>query len=451
MNLPSRSSRSRGIIITIALCIGLAASFWIFESLSPNDGERTALDDSDSTTAPASKLGETVVPEAIPPKTGPEVARKDTAPDSRQLGETAETGPEFARKDTRRDSREPGAEGSPRLRAGGAGEDALRGVNLEIEDAVSLEERANQARTLGRLDEAADYLELALSVKERQLGPDHPSVAETLRRLAGVYAEDGRDEEAEATYLRAVAINEQTGTRTVLAATALSDLALFYRKEGRSDEALPLLKSALDIEMDVFGQDHPNVAARLAALGLLYRQQGLGIEAEPLLQQALLVRERVYGLENPETTGAMTSLAHLYRDQERYAEAEDLFKRALIIHESMDDQPRVALDLANLSVVYVSNSQFSDAGPTFERALRIEGQNPWSPIPIVAQGVSQLAHSAQAAGNPDQAEEIYVWALDTSQRVLGSESPNTAFLRDQYIQYLRSSGRDDEATSLEEG
>ena len=451
MNAPSRFGRSRGVIIAVVLSIGLAASFWIFDSLSTNDGALIELDASDSTTAPDSKPGETVAPEVIPAEAGAKVTGKDTRPDSRQPDETSASGPEVAGRDTRPDSRVPRSGDRPRLRAAGAAEDALLGVNLEIEDAVSLEARANQARTLGRLDDAANYLELALSVKEEQLGPDHPSVAETLRRLAGVYAQDGRNEEAEAAYLRAVAINEQSGTRTVLAAAALSDLALFYRKEGRSDEALPLLKSALDIEMDVFGQDHPNVAARLAALGLLYRQQGLSSEAEPLLQEALLIRERVYGLEDPETTGAMTSLAQLYRDQERYAEAEDLLKRALVIHESMDDQPRVALDLANLSVVYVSNSQFSDAAPAFERALLIEGQNPWSPIPIVAQGVSQLAHSAQAAGNSDQAEEIYAWALDTSQRVLGSESPNTAFLRDQYIQYLRSSGRDDEATSLEEG
>jgi hypothetical protein len=35
--------------------------------------------------------------------------------------------------------------------------------------------------------------------------------------------------------------------------------------------------------------------------------------------------------------------------------------------------------------------------------------------------------------------------------VLGTQSPNTAFIRDRYIQYLRSNGRADEATTLGEG
>ena len=214
-------------------------------------------------------------------------------------------------------------------------------------------------------------------------------------------------------------------------------------------EALPLLEAALDIELDLWGPQHPNVAARLAALGLLHRQQGHYDEAEPYLEQSLLVREQIYRRDHPETTGALTSLAQLYRQQKRYAEAEDLFRRALEVHEGMSDQPRVAMDLANLSVLYLSDAQFAQAQPVFERALRIEDENQWSVTPQVSVGLDQLARVADAEGRQDEAEEIYEWAFDASQRVLGSESANTAFLRNQYIQYLRSLGRDEDADRLE--
>ena len=62
-----------------------------------------------------------------------------------------------------------------------------------------------------------------------------------------------------------------------------------------------------------------------------------------------------------------------------------------------------------------------------------------------------LAQPAAAQGRPEEAVEIYAWALDTSERVLGPDSANTGFLRSQYIQYLRSLGRDDEAERLSEG
>ena len=238
--------------------------------------------------------------------------------------------------------------------------------------------------------------------------------------------------EAEAAFRRALAINQDAhGTRSVLAAAALSDVALLYRRQGRSDDALPLLESALDIEMGVFGPQHPNVAARLAALGLLHRQQGEYEQAEPYLEEALYVREQVYEPDDPQTTGAMTSLAHLYRQQERYPEAEDLLRRVLAVHEKMRHQPMVAMDLADLSVLYLSESRFADAEPIFVRALRIEDESPWSLTPQVSVGLGQLARSAAAQGRQEEAVEIYAWALDTSERVLGPDSANTGFLRSQ--------------------
>ena len=162
------------------------------------------------------------------------------------------------------------------------------------------------------------------------------------------------------------------------------------------------------------------------------------------------MREQVYQSGDPQTTGAMTSLAHLYRQQERYVEAEDLLRSVLVIHENTADQPRVALDLAHLGVLYLSDSRFTEAGPVFERALRIEDGDPWSEAPQVSVGLSQLARDAAAQGRHDRADEIYAWALDMSERVVGAESANTAYLRSQYIQHLRSLGRDDEADRLEE-
>ena len=116
----------------------------------------------------------------------------------------------------------------------------------------------------------------------------------------------------------------------------------------------------------------------------------------------------------------------------------------------MSDLPRVALDLANLSVLYLSDARFAEAQPVFERALRIEDENQWSVTPQVSLGLDQLARTADAQGRHDEAEEIYQWAFDASYRVLGSESANSAFLRSRYIRYLRSLGRDRAADRLDE-
>ena len=65
--------------------------------------------------------------------------------------------------------------------------------------------------------------------------------------------------------------------------------------------------------------------------------------------------------------------------------------------------------------------------------------------------ISMLAHTAQAQGRQEEAEKIYQWALDVSEKTLGPESANTAFLRNQYGKYLRAHGRDEETDRLSDG
>ena len=84
-----------------------------------------------------------------------------------------------------------------------------------------------------------------------------------------------------------------------------------------------------------------------------------------------------------------------------------------------------------------------EAEPVFERALMIDGTNPQ-----VLAGLNQLARSTQAEGRSEEAEDIYEWALEVSEDVLGPENANTSFLRTQYAQYLRLHGRHDEADRL---
>jgi len=48
----------------------------------------------------------------------------------------------------------------------------------------------------------------SLTIDEKSLGPDHPSVATTLNNLAGLYESQGKYVEAEPLYQRSLAIRE---------------------------------------------------------------------------------------------------------------------------------------------------------------------------------------------------------------------------------------------------
>ncbi|MGB3237173.1 MAG: tetratricopeptide repeat protein [Geitlerinemataceae cyanobacterium] len=60
--------------------------------------------------------------------------------------------------------------------------------------------------SMGRYSEAEPLYVRSLSIRERQLGGDHPSTASSLNNLAGLYESMGRYSEAEPLYVRTLAI-----------------------------------------------------------------------------------------------------------------------------------------------------------------------------------------------------------------------------------------------------
>lgn len=84
---------------------------------------------------------------------------------------------------------------------------------------------------------------------------------------------------------------------------------------------------ALQINKQVYGEDHPEIAIDLYNLGLLYQAQSRNEEAEQFHQDALRMREETLGDDHPDVALRLTQLAALYRDRGRYEEAEPLFKR----------------------------------------------------------------------------------------------------------------------------
>ncbi len=128
----------------------------------------------------------------------------------------------------------------------------------------------------------------SLEIRERQLGEDHPDVAQSLSNLALLYYSQGKYSEAEPLYVRSLEIRErQLGTDHPDVAQSLNNLATLYQTQGKYSEAEPLLVRSLDIKERQLGADHPDVATSLNNLAELYRSQGKYSEAEPLYLRSL--------------------------------------------------------------------------------------------------------------------------------------------------------------------
>ncbi len=100
----------------------------------------------------------------------------------------------------------------------------------------------------GKYDRAVVVAKKALEVAEKNVGPNHPSVAASLNNLAELYRTQGQYAQAEPLYKRALAIKEKAlGPDHPKVATSLENLAALYRATKRDEEAKTLEQRAARI------------------------------------------------------------------------------------------------------------------------------------------------------------------------------------------------------------
>ena len=188
-----------------------------------------------------------------------------------------------------------------------------------------------EAYTQGRYSDAQELLLGALKKAER-FGPEDPRLAQALHRLGLVYKIRGNYAEAEASYLRALAIREKVlgATHTDVAST-LNNLAALYETQGEFTKAEPLYQRALAIREKTLGPNHFDVSTVLNNLAVMYDAQGNYAEAEPLYKRALVIRERIQGPDHPEVATILENYADLLQKTNRAEEAAQLHARTKAI------------------------------------------------------------------------------------------------------------------------
>ena len=91
------------------------------------------------------------------------------------------------------------------------------------------------------------------------LGKDHPDLAKCYSNLASLLQTQGKYNEAESLYRRAIAIDDERafGKGHPNLSGWYSNLALLLKFQGKYAEAEPLFRRAIEIFQSKLGPDHP--------------------------------------------------------------------------------------------------------------------------------------------------------------------------------------------------
>src|SRR4029453_15150520 len=192
-------------------------------------------------------------------------------------------------------------------------------------------------RVQGQYTAAMAASRQALAICEREVGLDHPDVANVLNTLAGLHQAQGEYPQAAQLLQRSVALLTQVPGSLevveVLRVQALCGLAGGYRVQGRYGEEEPLFQQALQRGGGALGPDHLEVATCLNNLAVLYKYTGQFAAAGRLYRRALAITRRALGPDPPEGAPPPHNRGGLEHARGRYAGGEPLARRAVAIRE----------------------------------------------------------------------------------------------------------------------
>ncbi|GAB6179037.1 FxSxx-COOH system tetratricopeptide repeat protein [Desulfotomaculum defluvii] len=224
-------------------------------------------------------------------------------------------------------------------------------------------------------DQAEPFYQRSLAILEKVLGSKHPETSIAIERLALLYKDMRRYTDAEDLLIRDIEIWEELDPEDLKEAESLNRLANIYFEQEKYEEAKPLYQRTLAIVEKKLGYEHQNTATSFANLGILYEIMGWHAEAEFLLKKALTIWEKVIDLENYNIVGTLLdNIPLLYEGK---GMTLDLAKSLLRCHLTLSEKvlghkhTKTVSLLDSLVLLCQSMGHYEEAKQYSQRALDI--------------------------------------------------------------------------------
>ena len=298
--------------------------------------------------------------------------------------------------------------------------------NNELGVATALHNLGNALATQGKYEEAESLFRRAVDIRARALGSHHPDYGASLRGLGNVLRERGSYGEAEALLRRALVIGEEGSGIDSQVHSTLHSLGLALHAQGNHGEAENLLRQALAIAERELGAEHPDYAASLSDLTGVLAAQGKYAEAEGAARQALAIYEKTLGIDHPRYGFSLHNLAAALQTQGQYREAEGLLRRSLVTYEKTlgVDHPAYGRSLANLANVLKTKGRYGEAEGLLRQSLVTKERALGGDHPDLAPTLASLAAVLADEDRLLEAEHLLRRAMRIAEQ--GHDHRNTA-------------------------
>ena len=285
----------------------------------------------------------------------------------------------------------------------------------------------------GKLDEARDHFQRALSLTVSDLGPDSPLTHWARFHLAQAHFAEGDFGSAKQYYEDALSVIVGShGPDHPTVARMLAGIGEASLRQGEPEEAERRLQAAVQIWRRAGLADDPSRARALIMLGATQRELGKLEPARETLDDSIRTYERLRGPRHPDVTHPMTQLASVWQDLGDLERATELLERALAIRlESLGpDHALVGVCRLALGKLALRKGDPDTAIDNIEDAVRLMRDGYGPRHPNTALGRAGLGLAYEARGDLQRAAAETGRALELLSESLGADHPEAARARE---------------------
>ncbi|KAL6235840.1 hypothetical protein BDW75DRAFT_208440 [Aspergillus navahoensis] len=276
-----------------------------------------------------------------------------------------------------------------------------------------------------RLSEAEEIYNWALSVCQRDLGPDHESNCDALRiyqSLGTLYDVQARLDEAEEAYKVALAGYTALDPDQLVVPRIMINLGRVYHRHDLLVKAEDMYQRARMSFQRLLGPDHVSTLDSLDNLATIYANRGLLEMAESMSRTALGGKMRTLGPDHVWTLNTIENLARILKFQGRFAKAEEMFHQSLAMERIIGpDHPTVLNQTYNLAEVYEEQGKYKSAETMYKRTLRGYERTLGLNHLYTINAVCGLGDFCLRQKRLAEAANMYRRAQSSYEKVLGSE------------------------------
>lgn len=272
-----------------------------------------------------------------------------------------------------------------------------------------------------------------------------------LSNEAITYYKKGKMKDAERMFLEAV---EEAGKSTAKddnMYVGLTNLAGFYKMQGKYSSAAPIYKRAMLIQQRDFGPDDIKVAVATDLYGDILMREEKYKEAEEVFRRSLAIRQEKLPANDSEIGKSLVNLAEPLAELKSFEESQALYRKGIpILQESLGPKDLFLAKALNLfGLLYQKQDNYEQAEPLYLRSLAIYESKSVNE-PNIALVAKNLAEVYRKQGKLEDAEAMFKKSVLIHEKAFDPRNIGIAYVLEEYSSLLKQMGRLEEAELIDE-